>query len=106
MADAITEVFNLVQDAVINISTKQCLGYLQKMRQRQDRLAEVLYNLIREYQHRCRAAKELLPETSAKILAQINGAERDFDDLATFGLRENGLKVTDTPEILFAASGS
>ena len=27
---------------------------------------------------------------------------RDFDDLATFGLRETGLKVTETPEILFA----
>lgn len=43
-----------------------------------------------------------MPETSAKILAQLNGTEREFDDLATFGLRESGVKVTEKPEILFA----
>ena len=75
---------------------------LAKDEAKQDRLAEVLYNLVESINIGAELLKSYLPETSAKILAQINGAERDFDDLATFGLRENGLKVTDTPEILFA----
>ena len=75
---------------------------LAKDDSKQDRLAEVLYNLVESINIGAELLKSYLPETSAKILAQINGAERDFDDLATFGLRENGLKVTDTPEILFA----
>ena len=101
VADAISEVFTLF---------KRCNKYidetmpwaLAKDEAKQDRLAEVLYNLVESINIGAELLKSYLPETSAKILAQINGAERDFDDLATFGLRENGLKVTDTPEILFA----
>lgn len=48
-----------------------------------------------------------MPETSERILAQLYPAnpkagERDFDDLDKFGLRENDIKVTEKPEILFA----
>ena len=97
VADAISEVFTLF---------KRCNKYidetmpwaLAKDEAKQDRLAEVLYNLVESINIGAELLKSYLPETSAKILAQINGAERDFDDLATFGLRENGLKVTDTPE--------
>ena len=101
VADAISEVFTLF---------KRCNKYidetmpwaLAKDEAKQDRLAEVLYNLVESINIGAELLKSYLPETSAKILAQINGAERDFDDLVTFGLRENGLKVTDKPEILFA----
>ena len=101
VADAISEVFTLF---------KRCNKYidetmpwaLAKDETKQDRLAEVLYNLVESINIGAELLKSFLPETSAKILAQINGTERDFDDLATFGLRENGLKVTDKPEILFA----
>ena len=101
VADAISEVFTLF---------KRCNKYidetmpwaLAKDETKQDRLAEVLYNLVESINIGAELLKSYLPETSAKILAQINGTERDFDDLATFGLRENGLKVTDKPEILFA----
>jgi len=101
VADAISEVFTLF---------KRCNKYidetmpwaLAKDEAKQDRLAEVLYNLVESINIGAELLKSYLPETSAKILAQINGTERDFDDLATFGLRENGLKVTDKPEILFA----
>ena len=101
VADAISEVFTLF---------KRCNKYidetmpwaLAKDEAKQDRLAEVLYNLVESINIGAELLKSYLPDTSAKILAQINGTERDFDDLATFGLRENGLKVTDKPEILFA----
>ena len=43
-----------------------------------------------------------MPETSDKILAQINADFRAFDDMEEFGQYESGKKVTDEPEILFA----
>ena len=43
-----------------------------------------------------------MPETAEKIVAQLNAQIRGFDALKQFGLRENDVKVTETPEILFA----
>jgi len=106
VADAITEVFTLF---------KRCNKYidetmpwaLAKDETQQDRLAEVLYNLVESITIGANLLKSFMPETTDKILAQLYPANpeagvRDFDDLATFGLRETGLKVTETPEILFA----
>ena len=106
VADAITEVFTLF---------KRCNKYidetmpwaLAKDEAQQDRLAEVLYNLVESITIGANLLKSFMPETTDKILAQLYPANpetgvRDFDDLATFGLRESGLKVTETPEILFA----
>ena len=106
VADAITEVFTLF---------KKCNKYidetmpwaLAKDEAQQDRLAEVLYNLVESITIGANLLKSFMPETTDKILAQLYPANpeagvRDFDDLATFGLRETGLKVTETPEILFA----
>jgi len=106
VADAITEVFTLF---------KRCNKYidetmpwaLAKDEAQQDRLAEVLYNLVESISIGANLLKSFMPETTDKILAQLYPANpeagvRDFDDLATFGLRETGLKVTETPEILFA----
>ena len=106
VADAITEVFTLF---------KRCNKYidetmpwaLAKDEAQQDRLAEVLYNLVESITIGANLLKSFMPETTDKILAQFYPANpeagvRDFDDLATFGLRETGLKVTETPEILFA----
>ena len=102
VADAITEVFTLF---------KRCNKYidetmpwaLAKDEAQQDRLAEVLYNLVESITIGANLLKSFMPETTDKILAQLYPANpeagvRDFDDLATFGLRETGLKVTETPE--------
>lgn len=67
----------------------------------------MLYNLVESITIGANLLKSFMPETTDKILAQLYPANpeagvRDFDDLATFGLRETGLKVTETPEILFA----
>ena len=106
VADAITEVFTLF---------KRCNKYidetmpwaLAKDEAQQDRLAEVLYNLVESITIGANLLKSFMPETTDKILAQLYPANpeagvRDFDDLTAFGLRESGLKVTETPEILFA----
>ena len=106
VADAITEVFTLF---------KRCNKYidetmpwaLAKDEAQQDRLAEVLYNLVESITIGANLLKSFMPETTDKIFAQLYPANpeagvRDFDDLAAFGLRESGLKVTETPEILFA----
>ena len=106
VADAITEVFTLF---------KRCNKYidetmpwaLAKDESQHNRLAEVLYNLVESITIGANLLKSFMPETTDKILAQLNPSNpkagvRDFDDLATFGLRESGAKVTETPEILFA----
>ena len=106
VADAITEVFTLF---------KRCNKYidetmpwaLAKDEAQQGRLAEVLYNLVESITIGANLLKSFMPETTDKILAQLYPANpeagvRDFDDLTAFGLRETGLKVTETPEILFA----
>ena len=80
---------------------------LAKDESQHDRLAEVLYNLVESITIGANLLKSFMPETTDKILAQLNPSNaeagvRDFDDLATFGLRESGAKVTENPEILFA----
>ena len=101
VADAITEVFALF---------KRCNKYidetmpwaLAKDETKQDRLATVLYNLVESICIGASLLKSFMPETSEKIFAQLNGRDRDFEELSTFGLYENGTKVTEKPEILFA----
>ena len=101
IADAITELFVLF---------KRCNKYidetmpwaLAKDESKKDRLATVLYNLT---ECLCIGAELLypfLPETSDRILAQLNCAHRSYEELDQFGLYPSGNKVTDKPEPLFA----
>ena len=83
VADAITEIFNLF---------KRCNKYidetmpwvLAKEEEKKDRLETVLYNLITSISKGAELLSSFMPETSEKILAQLNGGH-----------------VTDKPEILF-----
>lgn len=75
---------------------------LAKDETQQDRLATVLYNLIEAINIGASLLEPFMPETSAKILAQINGAPRAFDDMTEFGKYQSGNKVVEKPEILFA----
>ena len=106
VADAITEIFTLF---------KRCNKYidetmpwaLAKDETKKDRLSEVLYNLVESITVGANLLTPYMPETFERILAQLYPAnpkagERDFDDLDKFGLRENDIKVTEKPEILFA----
>lgn len=101
VADAITEIFALF---------KRCNKYidetmpwaLAKEEDKKNRLATVLYNLIEGINIGASLLEPFMPETSKKILQQINAEARAFDDMEEFGKYKSGSKVTEKPEILFA----
>ena len=101
VADAITEIFNLF---------KRCNKYidetmpwaLAKDETKKDRLSEVLYNLVEGICIGATLLSSFMPETTEKILDQLNAPTREYDDLKKFGLYPSGQKVTDAPQILFA----
>ena len=101
VADAITEVFTIF---------KRCNKYidetmpwaLAKDESKQDRLATVLYNLVEGICIGTTLLESFMPDTTKRILAQLNASERTLEDLKTFGLYPSGNKVTEKPEILFA----
>lgn len=65
------------------------------------RLATVLYNLLETIRFIGILLKPYLPDTADKILEQLHTEKTSYDDL-TFGQLENGITITDKPEILFA----
>lgn len=101
VADAITEVFTLF---------KRCNKYidetmpwvLAKDEGSLPRLETVLYNLVESICIGADLLKPFMPDTSAKILEQLNAASRELDDMEVFGRYPSGNKVTSTPAILFA----
>ena len=101
VADAITEIFNLFKrcNKYIDETTPWILA---KDEATKPRLAEVLYNLVEGIGIGATLLKSFMPETSAKILAQLNAKEIPYDELDQFGAYVSGTKVTDSPEILFA----
>ena len=101
VADAISEIFT---------TFKRCNKYidettpwvLAKDEAKKDRLSTVLYNLVESIVIGASLLEPFMPETAAKIAAQLNTKLRSFDDIEKFGLYPDGNKVTDAPEILFA----
>ena len=101
VADAITEIFTLF---------KRCNKYIDETRpwalakeeDKKDRLSEVLYNLVEGICIGASLLESFMPETTEKILAQLNAPKRTYEELDTFGLYPAGNKVTEKPEILFA----
>ncbi len=101
VADAISEIFTLF---------KRCNKYidetmpwaLAKDEDKKERLETVLYNLVESISIGATLLESFMPETSKKILTQLNASPRTLLDLSTFGVYASGTKVTDKPEILFA----
>lgn len=101
VADAISEIFTLF---------KRCNKYidetmpwaLAKDEAKQDRLATVLYNLVESISIGASLLDSFMPETSGKILAQLNAEKRSLSDMEQYGIYKSGSKVTEKPEILFA----
>ena len=100
VADAMTEIFALF---------KRCNKYidetmpwaLAKDEAKKDRLEEVLYNLVESITIGACLLESFMPETTEKILAQLNAEKRSYEELDQFGLYVSGNKVTDQPQILF-----
>ena len=75
---------------------------LAKDEEKKARLETVLYNLIESITIGASLLEPFMPETSKKILEQLNTQARAFDDMTEFGKYPSGNKVTEKPEILFA----
>ena len=101
IADALSEIFVLFRRCNKYIDETEP-WVLAKDDAQKDRLSQVLYNLIESITIGATLLGAFLPETSEKILNQLNVKARDYDLLDTFGLYESGTKVTAEPEILFA----
>ncbi len=101
VADAITEIFGIFRRCNKYIDETMPWS-LAKDEAKQDRLAEVLYNLAEAITIGASLLASFMPDTSEKILTQINAEKRSLDQMETFGLYPSGGKVTDKPEILFA----
>lgn len=101
VADAITEIFTLF---------KRCNKYidetmpwaLAKDPEKKERLEQVLYNLVESISIGASLLESFMPETSEKILKQLNTTARTIEQLGAYGLYPSGNKVTASPEILFA----
>ncbi len=101
VADAISEIFTLF---------KRCNKYidetmpwvLAKEEEKKARLETVLYNLVESICIGASLLESFMPETAAKIMAQLNTGTRTIEELEKYGLYKDGTKVTETPEILFA----
>ena len=100
VADAISEIFTLF---------KRCNKYidetmpwaLAKEEEKKPRLATVLYNLMDGIRVGATLLDSFMPETSEKILAQINATKGELETLKA-GEYPNDTKVVEKPEILFA----
>ena len=101
VADAITEIFGIFKRSNKYIDETMPWA-LAKDESKKDRLATVLYNLVESITIGASLLESFMPETSAKILAQLNASKRSLDEMDRFGLYPSGNKVTDKPEILFA----
>ena len=75
---------------------------LAKDPEQADRLNTVLYNLVESIVVGATLLEPFMPETSEKILKQLNAEKRRVTELSSFGLYPSGTKVTAEPEILFA----
>ena len=100
VADAIDEIFVLLRRAnkYIDETTPWALA---KDEATKPRLGTVLYNLLESIRFAAIALESFLPETSARILKQLNVENEGLESLNTFGQMVPGTEVG-PGEILFA----
>ena len=105
VADAISEIFNIFRrcNKYIDETTPWTLA---KDETKKDRLSTVLYNLTEAITIGASLLEAFMPETSEKILAQLNTQKRALSEMDVFGRYPSGNKVTEKPEILFARMDS
>ena len=100
IADAIDDIFEVLRasNKYIDDTTPWSLA---KEEDKQDRLKEVLYNLIESIRVCAVYLQAFLPSTANKIFYQINTDIKSYDSTKEFGKYVSGTKVNN-PEILFA----
>ncbi len=100
VADAIDEIFVLLRRANKYIDETMPWA-LAKSEETKPRLGTVLYNLLEAIRFAAIALEPYLPDTSKRILAQINMENDGLESLNAFGALTPGSKVG-AGEILFA----
>lgn len=101
VADAISEIFNIFKRSNKYIDETMPWA-LAKDEAQKERLETVLYNLTESIAIGASLLDSFMPETSTRILTQLNASKRTLEEMKTFGLYPSGTRVTETPEILFA----
>ena len=100
VADAIDEIFVLLRRANKYIDETMPWA-LAKSEETKGRLGTVLYNLLESIRFAAIALEPYLPDTSKRILEQINAENGGLESLASFGAMVPGTQVG-PGEILFA----
>ncbi len=101
VADAMTEVFTLFKRPEQIYRRDNAVGTC-KRRSKERSSCNCSYNLVEGITMGATLLESFMPETTERILAQLNAQKRTLEDLKTFGLYPSGNKVTEKPEILFA----
>ncbi len=101
VTDAIDAILTLLRrsNKYIDETTPWILG---KDETKKERLATVLYNLLESIRISAVLLSPFLPETSEKILSQLNTTKKNYSTITAFGELETNHHVTSKPEILFA----
>ncbi|WAJ23826.1 methionine--tRNA ligase [Lacrimispora xylanolytica] len=101
VADAITHIFNIFRRSNKYID-ETAPWTLAKDEEKKARLETVLFHLTEAITIGASLLDSFMPETSKKILSQLNTEKRELSQMSEFGLYPSGGKVTEQPEILFA----
>ena len=101
VADALTEIWTIFRRSNKYID-ETCPWVLAKDPALSDRLKTVLYNLVESITIGASLLYSFMPDTSKKILAQLNTEKRHLEEMEIFGLYKSGTKVSENAEILFA----
>ena len=102
VADAISEVFAVFRRLNKYIDENEP-WVLARDEAKKDRLAEVLYNLVEGICIGANLIASFMPETSERILKQLQAPVREYDVLDQFGLYPEGIVLNEADaEILFA----
>ncbi|MDR2022061.1 MAG: methionine--tRNA ligase [Hungatella sp.] len=101
VADAMTAIFNIFRRSNKYID-ETAPWTLAKDEASKGRLETVLYNLTEAIAIGASLLDSFMPDTSKKILNQLNTSKKELSQMNEFGIYPSGNKVTDKPEILFA----
>lgn len=101
VADALTAIFEIFRRSNKYID-ETAPWVLAKDEAARDRLATVMYNLTESIAIGASLLASFMPDTSAKILAELHTEKRSLEEMDRFGLYPSGNQVTAEPETLFA----
>lgn len=100
VADAIGEIWMLLRRSNRYIDETEP-WLLAKDEAKKERLGTVLYHLLESIRTAAVLLQAFLPDTAAKIFAQLNTSECGYESLQTFGSLASGQPIG-TPAVLFA----